>query len=254
VDFLLTGIKKPWGQFSHNPRLQDFDRQFHEACLDRFLYQVGFVEPIRRKLLNGYRREVERFFAVHCEFEKVKTHKKLAKVADGVHRPAIYNMRVGLAKMADYVDGLPMLMTPLAASEEVFSWILAEHSKRSDRKLTRWRRQKIARWQELYFKVLRCASTAETWDKLTASLRDRSSKINHSGRLTGNALIHIVDQILRFRRRGLSDAEIQCAIDDLISEQTMDPDVTVAQGEAANLSQPILRSFLSVVQGFKEDI
>jgi uncharacterized protein YdiU (UPF0061 family) len=254
VDFLHTGVKKPWGQFASHPRLQDFDRQFHQACLDRFLYQMGFVEPIRRVLLNRHRREVERFFAVHCEFEKVKTHKKLAKVADGIHRPAIYNMRVGLAKMADYVDGLPMLMTPLAPSEEVFGWILAEHSKRSDRKLTRWRRQKLARWQELYLKVLRCASTAETWDKTTAILRDRSSRINHSGRVTGNALIHIVDQILRFRRRGLSDAEIQSAIEDLISEQTMNPDIDFAQGEAANLSQPVLRTFLSVVQGFKEDI
>jgi hypothetical protein len=117
---------------------------------------------------------------------------------------------------------------------------------------------KIVKWQRLYLRVVKRVSTPVTWSKTIHALRDRAQVINHEGRITGNALIHIVDEILRCRRRGLSDAEIQAAIEGLIGQQTLNPDFVTAEAvskiDADPKKQPILRNFLSVVHGFREDI
>jgi hypothetical protein len=204
--------------------------------------------------MNRHRRDVETLFHLHSEFERTKTSRKMQKVADGVHRPAIYNMRVALAQMAAHLDGLPMDMTPLVHPAEFFHWILSSYATRADRRLPRALQQKIARWQELYIKLARRVSTLHTWDKTVALLHKRAVRINHDSRVTGNALINIVDQILRYRRRGLSDAEIQAAIDDFIASQTLDPDFRGAGSPGLHPPEPILRSFLSLVQGYREDI
>jgi hypothetical protein len=85
------------------------------------------------------------------------------------------------------------------------------------------------------------------------SVKERSRLINHEARITGNALIHIVDEILRYRRRGLSDVEIQAAIEDLIVKQTLNPDFNSQSADMIK-THPIVRAFLSVVHGFREDI
>lgn len=257
VDFLDSGVKRPYGEFDSSPWLKEFDRSFEQASLEHFLYQIGFPEPHRRLLMNKYRKDVERFFAIHCEFERVKTYKKLYRVADGVHRPAIFNMRRALALMPQYLYELPMDLIPLVDSREFFSWIISSTASRKDRRLTATRRQKMARWQQCYISLLRKVATPANWDKTVGSIRDRSQQINNESRLTGNGLIHIVEVILRYRRKGLSDAEIQMAIEELISDQTLNPDFNGGPNRGRKEPETvknILRNFLSVVHGYREDI
>jgi hypothetical protein len=257
TDFLISGSKRPYGQYDNSPFLKEFDREFHDGCLEHFLFQMGFPEPHRRLLMNKFRREVERFFEIHCAFERIKTHRKMHKVADGVHRPAIFNMRKALAKMPEYLHGLPYDMIPLVESREFFSWIMSSSASRKDRQLTKMRRQMIARWQQCYLHLLRKITTPQTWDKTVTSILTRATQINNESRITGNGLIHIVDEILRYRRKGLSDAEIQMAIENLIDSQTLNPDFKAPapfEYKRAEQFQNIMRNFLSVVRGHREDI
>lgn len=257
VDYIETGEKRPYGEFSSSECLVRFDEEFQTGCLEYFLGQMGLPEPQRRLLLNKHRPDVERFYKIHCDFERVKTHKKLHKVADGVHRPAIFNMRRALALMPDYLNGLPMDLIPLVDSREFFAWIISSHATRKDRRLTQRRRRAMARWQESYIQLLRKAATPATWDKTMAAIAKRSAQINNESRLTGNGLIHIVDEILRYRRKGLSDAEIQATIDGLIETQTLNPDYVAnfnAESKAPDSVKSIMRNFLSVIHGYREDI
>lgn len=257
TDFLITGSKRPYGTYNNSPYLKEFDREFHVACLEHFLFQAGFSEPHRRLLMNKHRRDVERLYGAHCEFERVKTHKKMHKVADGVHRPAIFNMRKALHHMPEYLAELPSEMIPLVDSREFFSWILSSSASRKDRRLTIGRRQGLARWQQCYIQLLRRITTPQTWDKTLASIKTRAAQINNESRLTGNGLIHIVDEILRYRRKGLSDAEIQMAIENLIDSQTLNPDFKAPapfEYKSAQQFKNIMRNFLSVVHGYREDI
>lgn len=255
IGFAQTGVKKPWRAFAKSPYLKEFDRQFRYYCVERFLYQMGFNEPLRRIIMNKHRREAEALFDAHSEFERVKTYRKMHKVADGVHRPAIFNMRVALSYMAEYLDGLPYDGVEKVSPDEFFAWILsATNAGRKDRRLTPNLRRKIAAWQELYLKLVRKVTGPVTWDKTMRLLHERAARINNGSRITGNALIHIVDEILRYRRRGLSDAEVQAAIDELIVAQTLNPDFTGAYKADGTLPKPLVRSFLSVVHGYREDI
>jgi uncharacterized protein YdiU (UPF0061 family) len=258
VDYLVTGVKKPWKNFASAPCLRQFDKDFHFHCLSRFLHQTGFPEPLRRILLNRHRKDVEAFYSVHTYFERIKTFRKMKKVADGIHRPAIFNMRVALSMMPAFLDGLPYDLTLQADTKEFFSWILSSQAGSKDRKLSESLRKKIMRWQNLYLRVVKKVSTPATWEKTIQVLNERAATINNESRMTGNALIHIVDEILRYRRRGLSDAEIQQAIEQLIGSQTLNPDFIPIAGAKSPQSKvkspPLMRSFLTVVHGFREDI
>lgn len=257
TDFLVTGEKKSWRTFSSAPCLKQFDRDFHFHCLQRFLYQVGFPEPLRRILMNRHRKEVDALYSVHCSLERVKTARKMRKVADGIHRPAILNMRVPLSMMPSYLEGLPYDLTPQVDAREFFGWIITSQGVSKDRRLTEKLRKKVLRWQSLYLRMIKSVCTPATWKKTIEVLKDRSQRINNEARITGNALIHLVDEILRYRRRGLSDAEIQMVIEDLIQAQTLNPDFaphSSASPGLTNRMQPILRNFLSVVHGYREDI
>ncbi len=254
VDFLQSGVKKPRLHFQNAAALKDFDRIFRETSLEYFLYQMGFPKPLSRILMSRHHRDVENFFELHSEFERVKTVHKMRKVADGVHRPAVYNMRMALAQMPGYLDGLPMDLIALVHPEEFFNWILSSHAIGRDRRLTLRIRQKITRWQQLYIKLIRKVTTPQTWEKTVRQLRARAALINHESRITGNALINIVDQILVHRRRGLTDDEIQKAIDDFICSQTLNPDFKGLGPHDLELAKPIMRSFLSLVRGYREDI
>jgi uncharacterized protein YdiU (UPF0061 family) len=258
VDYLNTGKKKKWRSFAHAPILRHFDKHFRLHCLDRCLYQVGLNEPLRRILLHRHRKDVEAFYSAHCHLERAKTYRKLHKVADGVHRPAIFNMRTALAFMARYLSDLSYEFTPLVDAREFFSWILSSQAAAKDKKLQDSVRKQILRWQRLYIRLIKRVSTPATWAKTMKSVTERATAINAESRMTGNALINIVDEILRYRRRGLSDAEIQAAIEQLISAQTLNPDFTPQRASSNPSSQgktqPIVRSLLSVVHGFREDI
>lgn len=259
VDFLQTGVRKPWKTFSSHPVLKEFDRQFRAHCLDRFLYQAGFAEPMRRLLINKHRMHVESFYRLHTQLESVKTHRKLCKVADGVHRPAILNMRKALAMMPAHLSKCAFGRWNPMKEKEFFQEVLSSQAAVKDRKMKPRVARQIDRWQKLYIGLMKKISTPTGWAKSIDLMKSRSEKINHQSRITGNALIHIVDQILRHRRRGLTEAEVQGAIDDLIAAQTLNPDfapVKPAKNESPKPVKPqsIMRHFLSVVHDYREDI
>lgn len=256
VDYVETGKKKPWSRFSRSPAVREFHRHFQTFALERFLYQIGLPAPLKRVLMNTHRKKVENLFKIHCDLEKVKTYKRLTKVHDGVHRPAIFNMRKALIGMADACDGLPIELCQKVSVDEIFSWMISSQATPKDRSLKPMIRRKIGTWQTAYFQVVQAITTPDTWESTMAVVSERATLINDPKRITGNALIHIVDEILKFRRRGLDDKEIQVAIDQLIQTQTLNPDFEGPKPRRSGTPPPpkLMRSFMSVVRGFGEDI
>ncbi len=256
VDYLETGSKKAWAKFSKSRAVAEFNKRFEYHSLERFLYQLGLPKPHQRILLRSHRRKVENLFQIHCDLEKTKTYKRLAKVHDGVHRPAIFNMRRVLSSMTEALAELPIELCGPVDTEEFFSWMVSSQAAPRDRKLRANVRRKIEAWQQAYFSLLRVVTTPDTWEPTLAAMHSRAMKINDPKRITGNALIHIVDEILKFRRRTLSDSEIQLAIDLLIKSQTLNPDYEgPAKPVNGDLPPPkLMRSFMAVVRGYGEDI
>ena len=256
LDYCVTGTRRPWRDFTKHPTLKTFDREFRRACLEIFLNQCGYTAPLARVLINKHRRDVEALFTAHEEFERVKTYRKLRKVADGVHRPAIFNMRAALSRLPEAVRSASVDGTPPIKAREFFNWIIADSASARDRRLSPALTEKINRYQTLYVRLLRRCTGPATWARTLNVIGPRAQSWNHANRMTGNALINVVDQILRHRRGGLTAAEIQTAIEVFIAAQTLNPDFKPgARADAKGARHlSLLQNMFSVVDGFREDI
>jgi hypothetical protein len=255
TNYLESGEKKPLVDFKNHSSVRTFDQRFQHHLLDRFLYQMGFNESLRRILLNQHFTAVKNFFEIHFELERVKTHRKIQKVADGVHRPAIFNMRIALAKMPTQLLKNPLQPMP---SREFFNFVVASQASRRDRKFTSTHCRRVELWQSLYISLIKRISAPQNVGKLLQNMRTRAEVINREDRLTGNALINVVDELLKFKKRGAEQIQIQALIEDFIDHQTLNPDFKETlfekspnyRGESARL----LDTLLTVTYGHREDI
>jgi hypothetical protein len=250
VDFIKTGKRKSFSAFTRSPYLSAFDSAFHEAKHLRLLTQMGFEDSLARVLWRHHRKDVERFCEIHSELERAKTQRRTKRVADGWLRPAIFNMRSALRQMPAHLEGLPKELVPLVDPQEMWSWIISSQASRQDKRLTRRRRQKLTLWQERYLRLVRRVTTVENWGATVQRLRERSNQINVPERLTGNALIHVVDELLRRQRKGMSRLSLQRVIDNLILRQS----VNFTNPPSQRFKSRVLQSLWTVVTGFREDI
>jgi hypothetical protein len=255
TNFLETGVKKALVEFKNHTSVRVFDQRFQHHLLDRFLYQLGFVENLRRILLNQHLSAVRTFFETHFELERTKTHRKIRKVADGVHRPAIFNLRVALAQMPAYL--LKNGLRPMP-SQELFRSLISTRANRRDRKFTSSVRRRVELWQSQYISLLKRVSAPQNIGKLLQNMQKRTEIINREDRLTGNALINVVDELLKFKKRGGEQAQIQALLEDFIDHQTLNPDFKDALFDKpagyVSDSTRLLDTLLTVTYGHREDI
>lgn len=224
TDFLLTGSKKPVSRFRQNAALKIFDTEFKNSLLDRFLYQLGLGPDDRKFLLNTHRARVQELFYNYSYLEKVKTFRKISKVADGVNRPAIFNMRAINRWLPQALEGSPR--HNLLAPKEFFKVMLASSAEKKEGKtrLTDKLKKRILRLQRQYRRLAERLAHhhGETLATVFARMKDRSLIINREDRITGNALVNIVDEILAFKKQGLRDTEIQKIMDEFIISQSLE--------------------------------
>lgn len=252
TDFLETGSKKSLSDFKNHNILKTFDQRFQHHLLDRFLYQLGFEATMRRLLLNKHKAAVRQLFQTHSEFERIKTHRKMKRVADGVHRPAIFNMRMILARMPEQLlSNRLRKISPMT----FFKMILSSQANRKDREFRLSHRRRIELWQNQYIGLIKKISTPQNIEKLIGNMKRRAEMINQEDRMTGNALINIVEELLKFKKQGGPANQIQALIDDFIEHQTLNPDFRdPIKADSSSELVPLLHTLLTVTYGHREDI
>lgn len=232
VSYLETGERKPLSAFANHVSLREFDREFDRWIRSIFLSQIGFSDADRDLLLTEHVAAVEEFHASFSTLERTKTKAGLKRLPDGINRPAVFNMRAALREIPAallremrrdprraakaWSSGSPL---PLSL-EEILGFMSSSHAKKADLRLKGALRKRLARFQRAYMKVLKLACGSSTRIVFLRGVTERAHEANHAGRITGNGTEFIVDAILRARRRGLSLAEIQSAIDLFIASQS----------------------------------
>ena len=258
VDFLKTREKRPLAEFKSDPILDKFE-QYHQYYLkDHLLYQMGFTKKQREFLLDKHGKDVEDFSINFTHLEKMKTKNKLAKVADGVNRPAILNMRSFLREYPVYLWENREKSVPILKEREVFHWILSQEAPSRDSHMGQRLKERLHDLQRQYVRLLNNCSSLGEISELTENLMNRSQVINREDRVTGNALINIVNEIMKSRENGISDLDLQKLMDDFIHSQFMRPEL-VDPDEYKKLHHSLKqkklgRVFLTLVDGYKEDI
>lgn len=259
VDYIDTKKKKSLESFANHPACQKFDLHFKRYQLDRFLYHLGMSRQDRDLLLSQHLKSVQNFFETYSYLEGVKTQRKTRRVADGINRPAIFSMRnISRELPGHFLQQKDLGLMPLKTFYKI---ILASTASHRDKKakFNRKIRSYLKRFQLQYRNlVIKTARKNEDHFKVLARWSKRSQALNREDRLTGNGLVNIVLEILKHRKSGVPDSEIQKVMDEFIQTQISNPDLSDRQSEPwmswSDRSKELMSKILTVVEGFKDDI
>lgn len=259
VDYLNTGVKRPLKQFANHWSLKQFDEHFEYYILDRFLYQVGLSRSKRETLLQKNITLVREFYKEYSVLERTKTKRKPQRVADGINHPAIFNMRNVLYTLPEQLS-LSFLSgsIELLDENEFFSLMLADSARGRDRKMSASLRKKIRSFQLKYWEVLARVAGSDGMKKLLDKVCAQSYEINLPHRLTGDGLLHVVDELLKFKKKNNDVKSIQKVIDRLIADHRPKTNAETEKHfpklHANRRVKALLNTMLTLVDDMKESI
>lgn len=270
ADYLETESRKPVENFATHPLVRLFDHEFETAIRSDFLRQVGFDDAASVRLMNSHpqKSKVEELYQSFLVLEKTKTRSGVRRVPDGTNRPAAFNMRLALRELPQLLLSEEHGHPP--QPEDFIELIASDYAKKSDRKLRPPLRKKIARFLNAYLELLEAgqrisaqapAGTESPSKKLRKNflraVAIRAQNRNLTPRITGNGAEFVVEEILKARKRGISQEEMQSAIDLFIASQVPPSSIEGRRMRPANLRSPageLLRELINITQEFQEDI
>jgi len=221
VDYLKTGRRRPIGLFRHAPVLRRFDQIFAATKRELLLRRMGFAAADQERLLAANPRSLAAFERVFYALEKVKSRRGQIKVADGISWNAVFCMR-------DVLRELPALylgeLQPIAA--KAFMDIMrSSFATGRDGRLTRGRRAQIATFQSSYLQLVKTVARLREVEPSTvlAEVARRSAVINRFERITGDAMTHLAEDLVKGRGK-LTDAQFHRLVQAFVAQQVLDPD------------------------------
>lgn len=220
-DFLITGKKKNIRRYRNDGLLSVFDKEFQRALNAELLKKVGFSEKQQTYLLDRHMGLIETFRKYHTYFERQQSKRKVYRVADGITRDAVFCMREVLKTLPKhYLEHAHLL-----SHDEFLRTIRTCYAKRRDLGLGAYRKRAIDQFQENYFKMVqKVADVFNDGNKKRVLLEIcmRSSIINRSDRITGDAAIEITQSLIRNLRK-LNATDVCRVIAVLVEHQKFTP-------------------------------
>jgi hypothetical protein len=259
VDYLKTQKKKPLRAFANHPVVLKFNKLFTKYRAERLLFRMGFNQIQRENILKNKPEVFEQFDKTFSYFEKAKVSGTEIKVADGVNHPPLFNMRNILGTLPQYYLGNKDFSKVYMPEEEFFKLIISSFAKSKDAKLGQKQRMAISRFQSLYKQLVQIASAKGRPENILKGISRRSKTLNSEKRITGNALIEIVEEVLTEKKRGLSHDQIQKVVDRFIHEHMNLPEAPINRHYKYQCGIPAVRpdlysKLLNLVAHHRDDI
>jgi len=249
IDFIKTGEKESVQSFAGHKALEKFDHVFEEQKNLNLLKKIGLSEKKSKQVLKRETKLIEDFRKVFSYFEKAKVKTGIVKIPDGKTCDAVFNMRNILRELPQIL----LSANRLLSSEEFIDISRSWFAEDVDVELNSYRKTKITQFQSLYKKILKQTSKhfREDYDETLLSALVRSQVINKPNRVTGDAITHIVDLIMKNRKQ-LPPESIYALIQDLVHNQNLDPDrkINFIQKEPKGL----LLKLLEIIKEHREGI
>lgn len=254
-DYVKTGEKKPLKNFAKHPITNKFNKYFAEARSHRLLYRIGFNKAQRENILK-FPQILEQFDREFSYFEKAKISGKQEKVADGVNHPALFNMRSILRALPNYfaTQGFESNMP----AEEFHNTLLSGFAKQRDAQARAKHIHHIQNFQKLYKQLVTAAAGSQKPTAILRGLNERAQLLNREDRVTGNALIMIVIELMNQVKKGLDHQQVQALIDQMIFNHLGTPEVEISrffQAKPRLVVRPdIYSKMMNFVSDYCEDI
>jgi len=259
TDYLKTQKKKPLKAFANHPVILKFDTSFVKYRAERLLFRMGFNQIQRENILKAKAETFNQFEEIYSYFERAKVSGTEVKVADGVNHPPLFNMRNILGTLPQHYlqckEGLRAQMPEIA----FFKSIVSSFAQAKDAKMGQKQKIAIVEFQELYKELVILAAGKGRPENLLKGISRRAQSLNSEKRITGNALIEIVEAVLTEKKRGLSHDQIQKVVDRFIHDHLDLPEAPISRHHKAFSGVPAVRpdlysKLLTIVGGHRDDI
>ncbi|TAJ98234.1 MAG: hypothetical protein EPO39_18745 [Candidatus Manganitrophaceae bacterium] len=258
TDFLIRGKKKNLKRFKNHPSLKRFEHLFEQTRDEAVLYQIGFDEDAQRRLMRSAkdRETVREFRAILRYFEKAKARRGRHAVADGFNWDAIFCVRDILRELpALYLSGAETI-----SPQQFIEILRSDYASSADVRLSRSRREKIARFQRAYRLLVRRAAalTGRTAGDLLRQIWERSALINRYSRVTGDAILLVGQRMVR-EWKAISTEELHDMFRDFVEGQILRPESLSAEAAShrrakSGKTQRLLHAMLDTVKKYREGV
>ncbi len=259
MDFICSGVKENLSAFKNADCLQVFDLAFKAETDYRVLWRIGFTPDQIAQLIEKAQEEIKEFHRSLTYFEDLKVSKGIEKVSDGLTHKPIFLIRNLLRLLPAYyvaqtisrVDDESAYMP----ADLFCRSMAASYVGKRDLELTPARSNHIKNFQRCYLRLL--AALSEPLDSVLKTIQERSSIINHRHRITGDAVVYIIEEIIAMKER-IRINGLQAALDAFIDSQVLIPGlwqpVEPEQLKLKTLKSQLLIKIHENLEEYKESI
>ncbi len=214
IDYVKTKNKKGLETYKRHPLLVRFEKQFNQKQLYFFAQKMGFNEITIAQIESNseLKRTLIKLFKCCQYWENLKTQPTFSKVADGINKNPLCNMRSFYREYPAYKIKNKAGALPL---DEFISMTWTQSSPKKSTALYYKNKSRFEDLLKCYDRVVNGVSKTNNADILPM-LTKLASRWNPSNFLTGNALIHNVDHILELYSKMEREDIVQLSVEKII--------------------------------------
>lgn len=214
IDFVKTKNRKTVDTFRRHPLMIRFEKKFNERQLFYFAQKIGFNELTFSQAVSHpeFKRSLIKLFKICRHWENQKTQSSFSSVADGINKNPLCNMR------SFYREYPAFKMNVKEAPLSIDEFISMTWTQSSPKKSTSIYYKNKKQFDELikcYDRIVNFTSKLSNTDVISM-MATRAARWNPSNFLTGNALIHNVDQILETYSMFNREDIVQLSVEKLV--------------------------------------
>jgi hypothetical protein len=192
-------------------------------------------------------------------FEDLKVSRGIEKLPDGLTHKPLFLIRSLLRQLPAYYVAQTLNRVDDESAympDDLFLRVMAaSYVGKRDLQLTASRSAHVKNFQQCYLRLI--AALGEPIDESLKTLQERSAIINHRHRLTGDALVYIIEEVIAITGK-INVKGLQEALDAFIDSQVLVPGrwqpVAPEQLKPKNLKTRLLVTIQENLEEYKESI
>jgi hypothetical protein len=222
--FIESGKKQNLKTFKDAECLQVFDLAFAAERDYRILWRIGFEPAQIDYLATHSTKEIRNFHKALSYFEDLKISRGVERLPDGFTHKPIFLIRNLLRLLPAY-----LLAQAIQRADEqsaympgdIFCRVMAaSYASKKDLELTPGRIEHIKNLQLSYLTLV--GALGEPFEHVLKTLQERSTVINHRHRITGDAMVFIIEEVMAMKGK-MKINGLQEALDAFIDSQVLIP-------------------------------
>ena len=257
--FIESGKKKNLRSFKDADCLKVFDQAFAAERDFRTLWRIGFEPEQIDFLRENAKKEIRDFDKALNYFEDLKISRGIERLPDGFTHKPIFLIRNLLRLLPSYflaqairrVDEEHAYMP----ADVLWRMMAASYVSKKDLEITPSREEHVKNLQQSYLTLL--AAFDKPFEETLRALQDRSAVINHRHRITGDAMVFIIEEIMSMKGK-MNINGLQEALEAFIDSQVLIPGkwrpVEPEDLKGNTLRARLLQKIEANLEEFKESI